>query len=66
VRWPAIKTAAAMQAVGMDGVGWLLGDDHERGLIEVAVAKEAVDLLRGWREELASMTINALGKAMKK
>lgn len=65
MRWPDLQSAALMQALGMDGVGYLLDGDAERSLIQVAVADKAQEILHEWRDELAALIINKLGKAMK-
>jgi hypothetical protein len=64
-RWPSVKVAGAVQAVGMDGVSFLRADPTE-ALVWVAIAEEAAELHQRWRKEQALLVVNMLGKAMKK
>lgn len=63
-RWPAVRNAAVLQAVGMDGAAYFNAPEEER-LLMLAIADRAAELLDELRTDLAVKIVNSFGKAFK-
>lgn len=53
-----------MQAIGLDGLGYLEDEDLFRNQVRILLTKRVIDLKREWDEEFASRIANKIGKAM--